>query len=45
MPEGGYYDGNIQHILTQLIAFVVTDGRTYVSYNTIFHNGMNSPPP
>jgi hypothetical protein len=32
----------MQHILTKLIKFVVADGSTYVSFNVMYHNGMNS---
>jgi hypothetical protein len=29
------------HILMGLIKFVVVDGKGYVNFNMIYHNGMN----
>jgi hypothetical protein len=42
IPEDGQYGQNMSHILTQLTKSVVVDGKTYVSFNTVYHNRINS---
>jgi len=32
MPDDGVYDRNTQHVLTELTAFVVVDGNTYINF-------------
>jgi hypothetical protein len=32
MPEDGQYDWNMEHVLMELIKFVVVDSNTYVKF-------------
>jgi len=41
MSEEGQYGRNMELLLAKVVKFIVAEGRTYVSFNMINHNGMN----
>jgi hypothetical protein len=41
MSGDGQWSRNTQHVLTKLQTFAVFEGNMYVSFNVIYHKGMN----
>jgi hypothetical protein len=42
MPEDGQYGRNMLLVFTGLITDIVADGKTFIIFNALYHNEINS---